>query len=314
VKLTKSILKELIEEELLSEKRWMRSWHNNRKGATVPKNPELLPILSYGKEGYDGKHVPWLTDKKAEKIFKYFHLSRRRLGKETFVFNPRVPKTPMDAEDDFTKRVSLAPTIDKAYEALGVGGDFHVYAGDVKSIDTDDIETISLKAHFPKCPKSKKNPYGENFLGIAWLLSLSDEELSPLFREYKVKKQHYLLFREIVVDALPYHHAVRRRGLGAVSRKALKKAENDPKQHPLLNDLYNKARDLIKKFAFGGEPKKLPKSLRDMFKMCVPDAKKTNEFWVTKNVELIYLGRRSYGDGIELSQGARIYLNALLNK
>jgi len=305
MKITEQKLKQIIKEELFSEARsWKSSWRDNKKGVRLPKKPDLYPKNE-------------LNIKTAQTIFKYFHLSKIRLGKETFVFNPRIPSSPGWWEDDFTKRISLAPTIAQAIEALQDSGDFHVYAGDVKKDDTDNIETISLKAHFPKCPKSKKNPYSDDFDIIAWLLSLSDDELSPMFRKLGVEKQHYSLFRSAVgasaAQAKSWEDDFGPPQKSEMAKEIEKAYAKDPKQGRLLKSLYHKADNLMDITSRG--PKKLPQPFRDMFKMCVPDARETNEFWVTKDVELIYLGQHKAGDTfVELSDSAKIYLGALFNK
>jgi len=60
-----------------------------------------------------------------DSIFKIFHLSSVKLAEEDeHEFTPRLPRYPMQdntgavIEDDFTPRVSVAPTIRQCYDAL----------------------------------------------------------------------------------------------------------------------------------------------------------------------------------------------------
>jgi len=300
MKITKSRLQQIIKEELFSEARsWKSSWRDNKKGVRLPKKPNLYPKNE-------------LNIKTAQTIFKYFHLSSKKLGKETFLFNPRIPQGPMDWEDDFTKRISLAPSIKKAVEALYGGEDFYVYAGDVENDATDDIETISVKAHHSKCPKSKKNPYNDDFSVADWLVTLPDDELSPLFRKIGIKKQHYPMFKLMIKQNSP--NADLLPGFKEDAETVASWWHDHRRDYDALERIYN---DLLRALQYGdfSSPKKLPKKIRDKFQMCVPDARKTNEFWAIKTVELIYLGQHKEGDTfVELSDSAKIYLGALFNK
>lgn len=122
-----------------------------------------------------GKYDPWLARISAiEKIFKYFHLSSKRLGK-TKTFNPRVPARPWEdddgnkTEDDFSKRISVAPSIALAAKALGDPDYYEVYAVDFLDIPTDDVEVFDLQARFKHCPDSPGNKYGQRFNLRKWL-------------------------------------------------------------------------------------------------------------------------------------------------
>jgi len=128
----------------------------------------------------DAKSDNTISSMTLKKIFKYFHLSSERLnGNKPFRFTPRTPAIPYsDAEgnvieDDFTNRVSLAPSVEKALEALQLSSHqktiLYVYAVDFVEISDDDIPTISLKAHIKKCPRTNASPYGGNFNIRDWL-------------------------------------------------------------------------------------------------------------------------------------------------
>ena len=304
MKITKSRLQQIIKEELFSEAgSWKSSWRDNKKGVRLPKKPDLYPENE-------------LNIKTAQTIFKYFHLSSKKLGKETFVFNPRIPRGPMDWEDDFTKRVSLAPTIKKAVEALysETGEDFYVYAGDVENDATDDIETISVKAHYSKCPKSKKNPYNDDFSVADWLVTLPDDELSPLFRKIGIKKQHYPMFKLMIKQNSPMSAHLPGYKEDKKTMASWRRDRRTAQDYNNLSMLYKRLKAGLQWGDFSS-PKQLPKKIRDKFQMCVPDARKTNEFWAIKTVELIYLGQHKAGDTfVELSDSAKIYLGALFNK
>jgi hypothetical protein len=111
-----------------------------------------------------------------EELFRFFHLSTKKLHSknEVFTFNPRIPNHPFqDAdgyviEDDYTKRISLATTINDAIEAIGepIVTYYHVYACDVESRLDDDIDAVSLKLQLGRCDtnlSSRNNKYGKNF-------------------------------------------------------------------------------------------------------------------------------------------------------
>lgn len=104
-----------------------------------------------------------ISEKEAQHWFKYFHLSP---GKFSATFNPRIPtNTPMSKdkngdtiEDDFTPRISLAPTIMLARMAGALGRE--LYVGDVKQDASDDFNVIELKQELPNCPPGY--PRGKN--------------------------------------------------------------------------------------------------------------------------------------------------------
>jgi len=111
-----------------------------------------------------------------EELFRFFHLSTIKLHKkdDTFTFNPRIPKNPFEdadgyvIEDDYTKRISLATTINDAIEAIGepTVTHYHVYACDVESKLDDDIDAISLKMQLGRCDadlSTADNKYGRDF-------------------------------------------------------------------------------------------------------------------------------------------------------
>jgi hypothetical protein len=118
------------------------------------------------------------------KLFNYFHISEQKLSKDDFfTFTPRRPRYPyVDpennvSEDDFTQRISVAPTVQDALEALGegslenVGGWGHLYAG----IDHPDAE-----ARTEDCPETDDMEYGLDFLMSKWLTAQVEEgELDP---------------------------------------------------------------------------------------------------------------------------------------
>lgn len=101
---------------------------------------------------------------------KWYHLSEKDLG-DKFTFTPRWPNAPyVDdngdiIEDDFTKRSSWAPSIQKALEALPDNGPSVVYNVYVVGRLPGDVD---LADTFEDCPESPKNPYGEDFETIKW--------------------------------------------------------------------------------------------------------------------------------------------------
>lgn len=107
------------------------------------------------------------TFKELEDIFKYFHLSSQELnmGSEKFTFTPRIPREPMEEEDNFTPRVSLGKTIDECIVALDFNSiGLYVYAVDLKDKSEDDVDLFSTKERFPSCPSGpESNKYGPKF-------------------------------------------------------------------------------------------------------------------------------------------------------
>lgn len=134
-----------------------------------------------------GKDRPWqegdpTTIEELEDIFKWFHLSSVQLGEEDYYkFTPRLPSEPWTPiEDDFTKRISLAPSIRSAVKALDGTWREHIYAADIKGYSGDNIKTIDLVDAFNDCPQSPGNNYGPNFSLPKWIQHLEKtNQLSP---------------------------------------------------------------------------------------------------------------------------------------
>ena len=136
---------------------------------------------------------------RVEELFRFFHLSEKVLHKRTstFTFNPRVPRTPYQdgdgyrIEDDFTKRISLATTIQNAVDAISQEENlyYHVYASDIESRFDDDIDTIPLKLEVGRCkdtlsiPPNAFNPKNTDTKGY---------EYNSNYNLYKFIKYHNL--------------------------------------------------------------------------------------------------------------------------
>ena len=167
-----------------------------RIGVSLPRNSELYEETTKGKSlpkdqrpmassrqptGGSGIEVPWGW---ANKTFKYFHLSETMLGSnEQFLFTPRLPRYPFgNIEDNFTKRVSLAPSIERALAALDYENRSFLYAGDIRQVSGDEIETLPLSNKV--CSDRLGARYGENFHMFKWLIRLNN----PLTDEIKKVK------------------------------------------------------------------------------------------------------------------------------
>jgi len=108
-----------------------------------------------------------------DSIFKIFHLSSVKLGEEDeHEFTPRLPRYPMQdntgavIEDDFTPRVSVAPTIRQCYDALmKKGKKLYLYAADSRKLSTDDVKVLDLGVEFEKCKERLSNPSMKNMYG-----------------------------------------------------------------------------------------------------------------------------------------------------
>lgn len=135
----------------------------------------------------------WIEADDLSKIFKVFHLSEVDIkgGK----FTPRIPKAPAQGEDDFTPRISLAPSISKALEALSDSKStiyMSVYAGDLLGVPDDDIEYYDLQARLPKCPKAGKRKYGEPGWSFGeWLKANKQKAISPKDLPDQYRQQFY---------------------------------------------------------------------------------------------------------------------------
>lgn len=163
-------------------------------------------------------------------LFHWFHISSIFLG-DQFTFSPRIPRRPArdknDAiiEDDFTKRVSVAPTIDTAVKALGQkSAGTYVYAIDLKADPSDDVASTDLSKQLRKCEKvlsytDQKRGVYYNYLSNRWTLegwlnnflyvlakdkSVPDEKLD-WFRTHQVKAPSNLepAFRELFKACVP---------------------------------------------------------------------------------------------------------------
>jgi hypothetical protein len=140
-----------------------------------------------------------ISDRAVSRLFKWVHLSANRLGgdRNMFTFTPRIPLTPASdrngdvIEDDFTRRISVAPTIPLAMKALGGGSlsGFWVYAVDLREDETDDVSTLDLSQILPDCDAdlSYEDVDGEeqvfsdvsaNYELRRWLEQLTDDEYS----------------------------------------------------------------------------------------------------------------------------------------
>jgi hypothetical protein len=129
-------------------------------------------------------------------LFKVFHISSRLLNPKKFTFTPRIPSNPFEdgrdrIEDDFTKRISLGPTIEKCIEALsGLDEMAFLYAADFRLIPDDDVEVIKLATvYFPTCVKNlstSSNRYGSKGYKLAHFLDYKGIE-SEEWQEIKEK-------------------------------------------------------------------------------------------------------------------------------
>ncbi len=134
-----------------------------------------------------------------EALFKYFHVSKQKLNDdEPFVFNPRIPNKPYKhkgyvIEDDFTERISLATKVKEAAESvMAEDGDMYwVYAADIHSIASDDLNVVSLQVTLQKCKDNldfEDNQYGREYDFGKFLMKHSKE---PKLRKVvkRIKKQ-----------------------------------------------------------------------------------------------------------------------------
>lgn len=211
----------------------------------------------------DGITVYKIPMVELENMYKYFHISEDYLiendDDKTFTFHSRIPNQPFTdydqniIEDDFTPRVSIAPSIKMCLHALPDEGDseqLYLYGVDLKNDTSDDIETVNLKSMIDRCPVVDGEKYGEDFNLSGWLEALELEQ----YRE--IQKWFY----EKTVKDVP-----------------------DIKGEVKYKDI-----DLSE---FIESPSDLPEKYKMLFYACVPDADTTNEFWSLKNLKMDYLGQ-----------------------
>lgn len=212
----------------------------------------------------------YISVRQLEKLFKVFHLSSQRLSKQTdktFTFTPRVPSGPMTAEDNFTKRISLAPNINRAIFSLTskpakyqkgetyFKNSYDVYAGDLKFDPTDDIPTIKLNVELKRCNK----------------------DLTYTTRSGKTMKYtDYRWYMPGFIDSL------KRKEFGVNDCGDI---VDDNLRRKCFKDLPISAIDPLDLENHGRE------DLRDKFYACVPDANRTREEWSLDPVTLYYIGR-----------------------
>lgn len=234
-----------------------------------------------------------ITYAQAERVFKYFHLSSEKLGsKETFVFTPRVPRTPYvqksyRIEDDFTERISLATSISGAIDAYAEGP--YVYVGDFKKITGDDIKAVDLMKYWYDCPFVRSQTLDETFDLAAWFEN-------ALQKEYKD-------------NAIRVKLDMRPEDIYSIDRDnraiLIVKDNKVIKRLPIASGM----------LGFFG-PRDLPEKYRDMFYACVPDANITDEKWATERVKMMLLGIFAGEEEIRLTNTAIFILTKLgyLNK
>lgn len=220
----------------------------------------------------------YLSFKQLEGLFKVFHLSSEILGDSQytsgFQFTPRVPRNPMTGEDDFTNRISLAPSINRAIFALDgltikyqtryrMYDHYYVYAGDLKSDPSDDIDTVKLNIELKRCKKD-----------------LSYTDSTGKHRNYTTYDWDFEKDQK-PWDFLGYVGAVRKKMLGTDDCYSL----SSPEQKRKCLEMRTKVSS-PKKFDDVGMPEE-----KEKFYACVADAYDTKEEWALNPVTLYYLGK-----------------------
>jgi hypothetical protein len=221
----------------------------------------LKSFEKFSKDVQKGSVIEYkIPIKDLENLYKYFHISGNYLiendDDKTFIFTAKVPLEPftddnMDViEDDFTPRVSIAPSIKMCLRAIsGEYQYYFLYGVDLKNNSSDDIEVINLKNMLDSCPIIYDKRYGEDFNLVEWLEALDIKQ----YRE--IQKYFYKKTVEDVPDI-----------------------EGEVKY------------DDIDLSVFIVSPSDLPEKYKKLFYACVPDADTTNEFWSLKNLKMDYLG------------------------
>ena len=220
----------------------------------------------------------YLSFRQLEGLFKVFHLSWKILGDSEqtggFEFTPRVPTSPMFGEDNFTQRISLAPNINRAIfalEALKIKQQtneksyrkYYVYAGDLKSDPSDDIDTVKLNVEMRRCNRDLSYTDSQDF----------KRKYSVYVRSDKTKMAHPW-------DMAGYKLNLRKKMFGTYDCNDLADDYEMRKCLDLARIASPAAFDRI------GLPEEKQK-----FYACVPDALETKEEWSLNPVTLYYIGK-----------------------
>lgn len=219
---------------------------------------------------------PYLSIEQLEKLFKVFHLSEDILGDSEytgkFKFTPRVPREPMSGEDDFTSRISLAPNIGRAIYALdsltlkqqkkASHRTYYVYAGDLRSDPTDNIDTVKLNVELRRCNKDLSYIDAGDGLKRKYSNYRYDTPVSPWswygFRKSLMKKE-----------------------VGVTNCYEL---TDDPEKYNKCSSIESSSGPL----SFANHDRY---DLMQKFYACVPDANDTREEWALTNINLYYIGK-----------------------
>ena len=130
---------------------------------------------------YEGMTPQTINGEELNKIFGFFHVSEQKLSHDDyFEFTPRLPRHPYSdfhgnvTEDNFTRRVSVAPTIELALKSIEGQGDdedwAHLYAG---------FGQADTEAKQKDCPEDFQQEYNTLFYLSTWLKNkLLDGDLS----------------------------------------------------------------------------------------------------------------------------------------
>jgi len=224
----------------------------------------------------------FITFKDAESMFRYFHLSAKKLGDDAFTFSAQIPRYPAQWEDDFTERVSLAPKIEDAVKAGAKGP--YVYAGDLKNTKKDDIPIVDVEKTWDNCPYKK---YGNN--SAAERGNFYDDQALEWFVDEVARRGERLFYYGPSSPSTDWND----RDWMEYER------ENDRSGGILRQMIYgnfplslNKIpKDPDDYFTLQMAPSELPKDYQDAWYSCVPDAKITHEKWSPQDTTLMYLGR-----------------------
>jgi hypothetical protein len=247
-----------------------------------------------------------ITTRQLESVFKYFHLSRVRLDEDyddpnTFTFTPRIPGMPMSGEDDFTKRVSLAPKINRAiYSLEGIKhkdlankliGKFHLYATNNQD---GAARIVNLAEHKTRCKKALTYPGGvENPAKVPYFLTHEqiDGEIRWNVGGFALRK----IIPAFYGEKICYNVEGRRR-----------------------LECYQVAySNSVKQLVTALDSEEQKTLIKDMFRYCVPDSNLTREHWALDPIKMHYIGRYSPSlDVIDITRGTEIYLNdiGVINK
>jgi hypothetical protein len=235
----------------------------------------------------DGEKEYLINPKQIESVFKYFHLSELYLlddpESSQFTFEPRVTNKVMSGEDNFTKRISLAPKINRA-----------IYSLDGTTNSMSAPQAALNYNEYSKADKNWKPVLYKYYLYAAGKRNGEGQSLKVVFPYEHVRKcrKNLSYKRDGVVKTIEYFG----NGMGQRSwfyyefKKTLITKLFDGREYrdltltekriyEAISDSFN-LNDIVSRFP----------EFKDKFQYCIPDVKVSREIWSLVPIVMQYIG------------------------